>query len=361
MMTVLGTILVFLSFALFITACVGLFAPARVELSSRWQSVPIWVTSVIVLAIGGSMLPDDPDSTTSTPEDQTWEDQTWVVHDYRIIPSDTDPTLDTSRAARIHVLAPTAVTREARLATLAHATSQVYREYYTFRIFAHLVLHEGVDSGENIRLANLRYEPDVCDGLGDDCTGEIWSGMSASDAQFTNEQIEYRQAWDAHAGRFYRDYEDDAEARLTEFLAQEFEVTVEHLSDQVRHVSEASFAGSERMELPDALINFYALTRDDQDVRDDAREEIEERYKGFHCLSSWDGNHGGMTELIKARLNDPDSMETRETLITPVNNAGQHRITVNFTARNAFGGVVRNRAFGLVDNEMCEATITSIE
>ena len=110
--------------------------------------------------------------------------------------------------------------------------------------------------------------------------------MRASDAQFTNEQIEYRQAWDAHVGRFYQDYEyDDAEARLKEFLAQKFEVTVEHLSDQVRHVFDASFDGSERMELPDALINRYALTRDDQDVRDDAREEIEERHKGFHCLA----------------------------------------------------------------------------
>ena len=224
------------------------------------------------------------------------------------------------------------------------------------------MLHEGVDSGANVRLASLTYEPDVCDGHGDDCTGEIWSDVRASDAQFTNEQIEYRQAWDAHVGRFYQDYEyDDAEARLKEFLAQKFEVTVEHLSDQVRHVFDASFDGSERMELPDALINRYALTRDDQDVRDDAREEIEERHKGFHCLSSWDGNHGGMTELIKARLNDPDSMETREPRITPVNNAGQHRIIVNFTARNAFGGVVRSRAFGLVDNETCEATITSIE
>ena len=169
--------------------------------------------------------------------------------------------------------------------------------------------------------------------------------MRASDAQFTNEQIEYRQAWDAHVGRFYQDSEyDDAEARLKEFLAQKFEVIVEHLSDQVRHVFDASFDGSERMELPDALINRYALTRDDQDVRDDAREEIEERHKGFHCLSSWDGNHGGMTELIKARLNDPDSMETRETRITPVNNVGQHRIIVNFTARNAEGARLADQA-----------------
>ena len=67
MMNFLGTILGLLSIVVFIWACVGLFAPARARLSSRWQSVLVWVISVILLGISGSMLPDDPDSITSTP------------------------------------------------------------------------------------------------------------------------------------------------------------------------------------------------------------------------------------------------------------------------------------------------------
>ena len=39
MMNFLGTILGLLSIVVFIWACVGLFAPARAKLSSRWQSV----------------------------------------------------------------------------------------------------------------------------------------------------------------------------------------------------------------------------------------------------------------------------------------------------------------------------------
>lgn len=67
MMNFLSAILGLLSIAVFIWACVGLFAPARARLSSRWQSVLVWGISVILLGISGSMNRDDPDSTTSTP------------------------------------------------------------------------------------------------------------------------------------------------------------------------------------------------------------------------------------------------------------------------------------------------------
>ena len=360
MMTFLGTILRLLSIVVFIAAWVGLFAPARAGLSSRWQSVPIWVISVILLGISGSMLPDDPDSTTSTPEDQTW-----VVHDYRIIKSEPNYNRVGRPRRYISVLAPTAVTREDRLATLAQATSQVYREYYPDVILAFLIPFGEFSFGEfsafRNPVATLHYVPDGCGIGGDDCTGEIWTNVSASDAQFTTEQIEIAEAWETHRGDFLEADGLPNEARLKEFLAQKFDVTLDHLSDQTGHFSSAYHLRKESMELPDALINRFAMTREDEDARDDAREEIEERHRGFHCLSSWDGNHRGMTELIKAKLNDPDSMETRETRIALVNSKVQHRIIVNFTARNAFGGVVRSRAFGLVDNETCEATITSIE
>ena len=57
MMNFLGTILGLLSIAVFIWACVGLFAPARARLSSRWQSVLVWGISVILLGISANMLP----------------------------------------------------------------------------------------------------------------------------------------------------------------------------------------------------------------------------------------------------------------------------------------------------------------
>ena len=79
-------------------------------------------------------------------------------------------------------------------------------------------------------------------------------------------------------------------------------------------------------------------------------EKEEERQKGFHCLSAWDGNHDGFEDLVRPQLLDPDSMETFETRVAP-NEGGRHRIIMNFGARNAFGGMVRFIAFGDYDTK----------
>ena len=87
----------------------------------------------------------------------------------------------------------------------------------------------------------------------------------------------------------------------------------------------------------------------------------EEERKGFHCLSQWDGNHEGLEALVRDELNDPGSMKTYSTRITPVDENGYHTIIMDFGANNAFGGMVRNAAVGLVDNETCEAGLIGIE
>ena len=90
-------------------------------------------------------------------------------------------------------------------------------------------------------------------------------------------------------------------------------------------------------------------------------EKAEERRKGFHCLSEWDGNHDGLEALIRDRLNDPGSMETIATRIAPADAQGDHRIQLDFTAQNAFGGRVRSTAYGWVSQATCEATLVLIE
>ena len=86
----------------------------------------------------------------------------------------------------------------------------------------------------------------------------------------------------------------------------------------------------------------------------------EEQVKGFHCLSKWDGHHDGLNELVKARLNDPGSLEPIETGIAPVNANKKHAVRMDFTAKNAFGGRVRHLATGWIDNKTCEATLVEI-
>ena len=64
----MGIILVTASVAVFVWAVVGLIRPTWARLPSRAASVGAWVISVILLAVGISMLPDDPDGTTNEPE-----------------------------------------------------------------------------------------------------------------------------------------------------------------------------------------------------------------------------------------------------------------------------------------------------
>lgn len=76
-------------------------------------------------------------------------------------------------------------------------------------------------------------------------------------------------------------------------------------------------------------------------------ERAEERRKGFHCLSKWDGSHRLFVQLVKRRMNDPDSFDHVETRVTPVqSDTGRHAIMMVFRGRNAFGGVVKNTAIG---------------
>ena len=91
-----------------------------------------------------------------------------------------------------------------------------------------------------------------------------------------------------------------------------------------------------------------------------AAQKAEERRKGFHCLDDYDGNHAGLEELVKASLNAPSSLETLETLIGPVQD-GKHRVRMDFTAKNQYGGRVRYTALADIDNLTCTAVLTSVD
>lgn len=66
--------------------------------------------------------------------------------------------------------------------------------------------------------------------------------------------------------------------------------------------------------------------------------------KGF---SAWDGSHRGLTKVIKASMNDPDSYDHVETVYW---DKGDHLIVrTTFRGKNAFGGVVKNWVKAKVD------------
>ena len=91
-----------------------------------------------------------------------------------------------------------------------------------------------------------------------------------------------------------------------------------------------------------------------------AAEAVKKR-KGFHCLSAWDGSHRGVIQAVEKRLRDPDSFEHIETRISPVNNNGEHILSMEFRSRNGFGGMTVSVAMAKVRNSDCSATVLLIE
>ena len=77
-----------------------------------------------------------------------------------------------------------------------------------------------------------------------------------------------------------------------------------------------------------------------------APEELENRRKGFPCLSTWDGNHDGLEALVRDRLNDPGSMDTHEARIAPVDPEGVRPIIMDFRCQEHLRRLGAFRGYG---------------
>ena len=89
----------------------------------------------------------------------------------------------------------------------------------------------------------------------------------------------------------------------------------------------------------------------------DPREQAKKREWGHHCPSAWDGNHDRFETQIRDLLNDPGSMETHSTQTSRLLDTGLHRISMDYSATNAFGGRVRTSATGFLDPDTCEVMV----
>ena len=72
--------------------------------------------------------------------------------------------------------------------------------------------------------------------------------------------------------------------------------------------------------------------------------------KGFHCLSLWDGSHSEVVRLVKEDLRDPDSFQHIETRVSVVSDQGLHSFTMEYRARNGFGGMNVGASTGVYVN-----------
>jgi hypothetical protein len=92
-----------------------------------------------------------------------------------------------------------------------------------------------------------------------------------------------------------------------------------------------------------------------------AAKEAERKKYGHHCLlTGWDGRHRDFAQQVENALRDPDSFEIVETRTGPLED-GRHAISMTFRARNGFGGMNVETAFGSFDHETCEAVVLAVE
>ena len=100
------------------------------------------------------------------------------------------------------------------------------------------------------------------------------------------------------------------------------------------------------------------ITEEELQAREEAAaQKAEDRIKGFHCLSDWDGSNVSLVKSVKARLRDPDSFQHVDTLITPVSDeTDKHGVSMTYRARNGFGGLNLSRAVGEVDPNSCQVS-----
>ena len=101
-----------------------------------------------------------------------------------------------------------------------------------------------------------------------------------------------------------------------------------------------------------AVIVFFGLFPSGDSAKTES-EEAEEKIKGFHCLSSWDGSHTGLVSSVKNQLRNPSSFEHVSTRIGRVNDEGKHFVRMTYRAQNGFGGTNVESASGVISNSSC--------
>jgi len=108
-------------------------------------------------------------------------------------------------------------------------------------------------------------------------------------------------------------------------------------------------------------ISLSESSKSDADIAQAKADREEEERKGFHCLSAWDGSYPDLERYVEDRLVDPDSYEHIKTLISPVSDIGTHNVSMQFRARNGFGGMTIGSASAVITQEDCKIVTASID
>ena len=219
----------------------------------------------------------------------------WNVHEFKVV-SDEDISSSNRLRRRVTILAPSALTREDRIATLIDAGRKAWQMHQSQFISLFLL---PFDSGPTV--ARIDYAPDKCgvSGQGQDCTDRVWTDAHASDVVFTTEQQQVYAAWETNKDRFKELDEDFGfetvnEERLKAFLAERFDTSTDEIFNTT--VQATSAAIQQEVTIPDRLERLGRLDEQEQKQADEKACRA-----SLHC---WGDKHS-----VAASVYCPDSVE----------------------------------------------------
>jgi len=169
---------------------------------------------------------------------------------------------------------------------------------------------------------------------------------------FGTSESEKIQALKEQDPQAYQQRIDDLEARVAKVPASD-------AAENLRLYKELQKLDPENARYSEKVALYEGKVREAEAAAEVAAK-AEEKRKGFHCLSAWDGSHPGVKRYVEERMRDPDSFEHIETRISPVNN-GEHTLIMSYRARNGFGGMTVGKAVATIQNNGCSATVMSID
>jgi len=147
---------------------------------------------------------------------------------------------------------------------------------------------------------------------------------------------------------------NDAESKLGEEIQVQLQkIRQNDIPSSIASAMAADIVAKEEAENARIALNEKKAKLEAEKIAAKRAEEAEQKRKGFHCLSGWSGAQRFIVSNLKPKLNDPKSFEHIETLVSPEQN-GRHRFSMQYRAKNGFGGMIIGTATGTYNNHNCE-------
>ena len=240
----------YLTIITFLVGLVCLVRPIQViRIPTRRRAAAVMGVSFVVF-VGAALMSDTPATLDESQGAMSAAD--WNVHEFKVV-SDEDISSSNRLRRRVEISAPSALTREDRIATLIEAGRQAWRKHQSQFIRLFLL---PFDSGPTV--ARIDYAPDRCgvSGQGQDCTDRVWTEAHASDVVFTPEQQQIYIAWEANKDRFKElnenlGFETINEDRLKAFLAEHFDTTADEIFNTMVQATASTI--QQEVAIPDRL------------------------------------------------------------------------------------------------------------